>query len=253
MRQFVVVLTAVFLLGISTFAQEASQNVPSSNFAFAETAAPASGNLSLATNPFSTSLVSANSDASSSSSSFDLASDPSSFETPESSASNAGDPPPQEIYGVRPVFNFEGYAGYTWFRFYEVPGITTSMNGFNFSIQYYPKPWIGGDGEFVLTLGNQYPYQARFLLGLGGVRVRTAPFRHNVFVWAHALAGATHFTPQTAYGGQGAFAYEVGLGADLNLSHARYAIRAGADMIGTTYFGTYQLSPKISAGMVYRF
>lgn len=251
MRQFVVVLTAVFLLGISTFAQEASQSVPSSNFSFAEAATPANSNLSLGSNPFLASAVSPTSPASSSSLSFDLA--PSPGASPEAAASNAADPPPQGVYGVRPVFNFEAYAGYTWFRFYEVPGTTTSMNGLNFSIQYYPKPWIGGDGEFVLTLGNQYPYQARFLLGLGGVRVRTAPFHRNVFVWAHALAGATHFTPQTAYGGQGAFAYEVGLGADLNLSHARYAIRAGADMIGTTYFGTYQLSPKISAGMVYRF
>ncbi|MGH9736532.1 MAG: hypothetical protein ACRD8A_18325 [Candidatus Acidiferrales bacterium] len=247
MRQAVLVLSAVFLLGISTFAQQFSQNVPSSDFSFAEAATPANSNLSLGSNPFSASAVSPTSPASSSS--FDLA--PSPTASPEASAS--ADPPPQGVYGVRPVFNFEAYAGYTWFRFYEVPGTTTSMNGLNFSIQYYPRPWIGGDGEFVLTLGNQPPYQARFLLGLGGVRVRVAPFHHNVFIWAHALAGATHFTPQTSYGGQGAFAYEVGLGADLNLSHARYAIRAGADMIGSTYFGTYQLSPKISAGMVYRF
>ena len=253
MRQVVLVLFAVFLFGISTFAQEASQNIPSSNFSFAEAAAPASSNLSLGANPFSASPATPASPATSSSLSFELAPVPIRTASPEASASNVADPPPQGVYGVRPIFNFEGYVGYTWFRFYEIPGITTNMNGLNFSIQYYPKSWIGGDGEFVFTLGNQFPYQARFLLGLGGVRVRTAPFRHNVFVWAHALAGATHFTPQTAYGGQGAFAYEVGLGADLNLSHARYAIRAGADMIGTTYFGTYQLSPKISVGMVYRF
>ncbi|HTU34148.1 MAG TPA: hypothetical protein VMF66_10140 [Candidatus Acidoferrum sp.] len=244
MRQFVFVLSAVFLLGISTSAQEASQNVPSSNFSFAEAAAPASTNISLGTNPFSASPA-----PSSSSSSFEL----SPAENAEGTASAAADPPPQGVYGVRPTFNFEGYVGYTWFRFYEVPGTEVNMNGLNFSIQYYPRSWIGADGEFVLTLGNQYPYQARFLLGMGGARVRMAPLRRNVFIWAHALAGATHFTPQTAYGSQGAFAYELGVGADINLSHARYAIRAGADMIGTTYFGTYQLSPKISAGMVYRF
>lgn len=247
MRQFVFVLSAVFLLGISTLAQEASQNVPSSNFSFAEAAGPTSSNLSLAPNPFSASPVSSNSPVLSSS--FDLA--PAAVS--EGNAANAADPPPQGVYGVRPVFNFEAYAGYTWFRFYEVPGTEVNMNGLNFSLQYYLKPWIGADGEFVLTLGNQYPYQARFLLGLGGVRVRVAPLRRNIFLWAHALAGGTHFTPQTAYGKQGAFAYEVGLGADINLYHARYAIRGGADMIGTEYFGTYQLSPKISAGFVYRF
>lgn len=252
MRQLVLVLSAVFLLGISTFAQEASQSVPSSNFSFAEAAAPASNNFSLTANPFTASPVLSSSVVSSSS--FDLAplANFGPVASAESSSSEAAEPP-QGVYGVRPVFNFEAYAGYTWFRFYEVPGTEVNMNGLNFGIQYYLKPWIGADGEFVLTLGNQYPYQARFLLGLGGVRVRVAPLRRNIFVWAHALAGGTHFTPQTAYGKQGAFAYEVGLGADVNLYHARYAIRAGADMIGTTYFGTYQLSPKISAGLVYRF
>ncbi len=244
MRRFVFVLSAIFLLGISTSAQEASQNVPSSDFSFAEALASPSANLTLAANPFSASPA-----GSAASNSFDIAPVP----EPQPSASPAADPPPQGVYGVRPVFNLEGYAGYTWLRFYEVPGTSVNMNGFNFGITYYFKDWIGADGEFVLTLGNQDPYQARFLLGLGGVRVRTAPFRKNLFVWAHALAGATHYTPQTAYGNQGAFAYELGTGVDINLAHPRYAIRAGADMVGTTYFGTYQLSPKISAGLVYRF
>jgi hypothetical protein len=240
MRQFVFVLSAVFLLGISTSAQESPQSIPSSDLSFAQVSAPLGANLVLAANPFSASPAP----------SIDSAAFAPSA---ESSGPAAADPPPQGVYGVKPIYSFEAYVGYTFFRFYEVPATTVNMNGLNYSIVYYPRNWIGADGEFVLTLGNQYPYQARFLLGLGGVRVRATPFQRNIEIWAHALAGATHFTPQTAYGKQGAFAYEVGLGADLNLPRPRYAIRVGADMVGTAYFGTYQLSPKISVGFVYKF
>lgn len=240
MRQFAFVLSAVFLLGISTSAQENPQSVPSSNFSFPQASAPLGTNIVLTANPFSASPA-----------------PPSDSATPapgaEGGGSAAAGAPPQGVYGVKPVYPFEAYVGYTFFRFYEIPGTNVNMNGLNFSIVYYARSWIGADGEFVLTLGNQYPYQARFLLGLGGVRVRATPFQRNIEIWAHALAGATHFTPQTAYGKQGAFAYELGLGADLNLPHPRYAIRVSADMVGSTYFGTYQLSPKISVGFVYRF
>jgi hypothetical protein len=112
---------------------------------------------------------------------------------------------------------------------------------------------VGADGEFVLTLGDQYPYQARFLLGMGGVRVRWAPFQRNIEIWGHGLFGGSHFTPQTAYGPQGAFAYELGGGVDLNTHRERYAYRIGVDMVSTHFFSTYQFSPKISVGFVYKF
>jgi len=110
--------------------------------------------------------------------------------------------------------------------------------------------WDGTLGR----LGNQYPYQARFLLGMGGARVRWAPFtRTNIEIWAHGLAGASHYTPQRAHSSQGAFAYEVGGGIDINMHRWRYAYRIGADMVGTHYFGTNQFSPKFSTGFVYKF
>lgn len=246
MRRFVLLLSAVLLLGTITHAQGNSDNVSDSAFTFAGTSAKAGANF-LEVNLFS------------SEPGMPAASSPSPSFAKGTGASggsgSASGEPAQDVYGVRPVYTFEGYFGYTFLRFYEIPGTTINTNGFNYSIQYYPRTWIAADGEFVLGLGNQYPYQARFLLGLGGVRVRTTSFRFgpNVHLWAHGLAGATHFTPQTAYGKQGAFAYEVGVGTDINLSRIRYAIRVGADMVGTLYFGTYQLNPKISAGFVYRF
>jgi len=238
MRRFSFLLPAVFLLGMGTPAQQTTQTL---SFPLSASAGPASSSNSndLMSMPswLATSSVAA----------------PSATAPSSSSADAGAAAPPQVVFGIRPTYQFEAYVGYTFIRFYEVPGTTVNTNGFNYSIVYWPKDWIGADGEFVLTLGDQYPYQARFLLGMGGARVRWKPFRENIDLWAHGLAGATHFTPQTAYGSQGAFAYELGGGVDLNTGHLRYAIRAGADMVGTRYFNTNQFSPKISIGFVYRF
>jgi hypothetical protein len=243
MRQFFLLVAAVFLLGIGTKAQDTAQTF--SLFAspfdqpIAQPAAPGSSAPSL--------LPSSSLD-------FSL---PEPVPSPPSSAASAPPDPPQGVYGVRPVFPFQAYIGYTFVRFYEVPGTTVNTNGFNYSIVYFPerlKNWVGADGEFVAGFGNQYPYQARFLLGMGGARFRWAPFSHtNLEIWAHGLAGASHYTPQTPYGKQGAFAYELGGGVDINAHRWRYAYRFGVDMVGTHYFGTNQFSPKISAGFVYRF
>jgi hypothetical protein len=72
-------------------------------------------------------------------------------------------------------------------------------------------------------------------------------------LWAHGLVGASHYTPQTAYGNQGAFAYEVGGGLDVTGHHRRFAYRFEANMIGTKYFNTYQVSPMGAAGVVFKF
>ena len=236
MKQLVLLLSVVFLLGVSTSAQVVSQNISSPNYALGGADTNTSANL-LAANPFAGPP------------------NPPSLAPAASSDASGGSAaaPPQEVYGVRPVYTFEGYLGYTFMRFYEVPNTTVNLNGFDYSIVYFPKSWLGAEGEFTAAFGSQAGYPAKFLLGLGGIRVRTTPFQHNIEVWGHALVGATHFVPQTAYGGQGAFAYEVGAGVDINLRNPRYAIRAGADMVGSLYFKTYQLSPKISAGFVYRF
>jgi len=163
--------------------------------------------------------------------------------------------PPQIVYGVKPNYDFQAYLGYTFLRFYQVPGTQVNTNGFNYSIIYYPdyfKGWVGADGEFVLTFGSQFNERARFLLGMGGVRLRWAAPR-NIELWAHGLVGGSHYVPQTSYGSQGAFGYELGGGVDINSHNSRIAYRIGADVVGTLYFNTYQFSPKFSAGVVYKF
>lgn len=163
--------------------------------------------------------------------------------------------PPQVVYGVKPNYDFQAYLGYTFLRFYEVPGTQINTNGLNFGIVYYPdyfKGWIGADGEFVLTLGSQFNQKARFLLGMGGARFRWAG-PHNIEVWVHGLAGGSHYVPQTSYGSQSAFGYELGAGVDINTHNSRWAYRIAGDAVGTRYFSTYQFSPKVSVGVVYKF
>src|SRR5271156_6377434 len=52
-------------------------------------------------------------------------------------ASSAPAEPPQEVHGVFPSYPAQMYAGVTYMRFYEVPNLTTSMTGFDFSMAYY--------------------------------------------------------------------------------------------------------------------
>lgn len=159
---------------------------------------------------------------------------------------------PQVLGGVFEHYSWQVAGGYTFIRFYELPSITQDLNGFNFSMVYYVKDWFGLDGEFAAAFGSQAGFPAHYLFGGGGPRFRWSAPR-GLEVWGHGLVGHTHFTPQTAAGNQDAFAYEVGGGVDINAHHQRWAYRIEADMIGSHYFGTYQFSPKVSAGLVFKF
>jgi hypothetical protein len=163
-------------------------------------------------------------------------------------------PKPQRgVIGVYENYDFQAYVGYTFLRFYEAPGHIQSRNGFDSSIAYYYHAGIfGAEGSLVGGFGSQAGYRSRFLFAGGGPRVRWSAPR-DVEIFAHGLVGGSHYTPQTAYGNQGAFAYEVGLGVDANAHHQRLAYQIELDMIGSHYFGTQQLSPKGSIGIVWKF
>lgn len=169
---------------------------------------------------------------------------------PEAIASPAE---PQGVYGVIQNFNFQFYAGFTYFRFYELPGTTGNLDGFNVSVVYYPRAGhIGLDGEFEAGFAPQAGVTTTLDAGMGGARLRVSS-RHGAEVWVHALAGGGHFTPKTPYGGEGTFAFEAGGGLDLAPSNRRIAYRVQADVLGTYFFGTYQYNPKVSVGIVYKF
>jgi hypothetical protein len=159
--------------------------------------------------------------------------------------------------GVQSVFqtyNWQAYAGYTFFRFYVAPQFTDNMNGLNLGLVYYPGgKWFAPDGEFMALWGRSVAGNtSKFVAGMGGGRVRwSAP--HNLEVWGHGLVGISNLLPQTALGNQSAFVYELGAGVDLNVLNSHWAVRVAGDMLGTHYFNTYQYSPKISAGVVFRY
>jgi hypothetical protein len=168
--------------------------------------------------------------------------------TPSSSADTR-----PTVYNVYESYNWQATAGYTFYRFYLVPRTTLNLNGLNLGLVYYPKGlWVGVDGNFDGAWGSYLGRTAKYVQAMGGPRFRWSAPR-GIEIWGHGLVGGAHFLPQTNYGDQAAFAYMVGGGVDLNLHQRRIAYRVSADMVGTRFFSTYQYSPKISAGIVFKF
>ncbi len=160
---------------------------------------------------------------------------------------------PQGVYGVVQNFNFQVYGGFTYFRFYELPGTTGNLDGFNVGMAYFPKAGnFGLVGEYAVGFAPQNGTLTVLDAGLGGVRFRI-PNHRGEEVWAHCLVGLAHFVPLTLYGGDNSLALEAGGGLDIAPKNGRLAYRVEADVFGTYFFGTYQYSPKLSVGLVYKF
>ena len=165
----------------------------------------------------------------------------------------AAEPSPAGVFGVFERYPVQAYAGYTFVNFHMVPGVTGYMNGFNISMVYYPMSQrFGGDGEMLAVFGTLKPFNSHLVTALGGLRCRFGVTRRAEW-WIHGLAGESNLLPQTAYGKQSAFTYEAGAGLDLTPGKGHLAYRVQADALGSRFFGTYQINPKISAGIVLKF
>jgi hypothetical protein len=240
MRYFAFLLALVFLLSISAGAQSSFSNtvlLPSSYFAAPAASDAAAAAPAISLTPFSTAPANIQPGTLPSSTPLSLLPAPAA--------------PPQDVTSVFENYSWQFYGGYTYQRFFELPGITQNMNGFNMSVVYYWKDWLGFDGEFAATHATQDNVSSWFLFGGGGPRFRWS-WKKGIEIWAHGLVGGSHFTPQTPAGVQHAFAYELGGGVDLPFK-ARWALRVGADAMCTRYFSTYQYSPVAHAGVVFRF
>jgi hypothetical protein len=158
---------------------------------------------------------------------------------------------PQDVTSVFQTYSWQAYLGYTFFRFYELPNIAQNMNGFDINMVYYFKNWVGAEGDLSATHATQNDISSWFAFGGGGPRFRWSA-RRGLEVWAHALVGYSHFTPQTAFGTQHSIAYTFGGGVDLPFK-PRWSLRVGADAVGSQYFSTHQWSPKASVGVVFKF
>ena len=161
-------------------------------------------------------------------------------------------PDPQYVQGVFVNYNWRAYIGYTFTHFSAQGGISRNQNGFNWGITYYLNTWFGVEGEMFATHDSPNNQSSWFLFGGGGPRFRWEAPR-GIEVFAHGLVGYSHLTPQTAFGKQEAFGYELGGGADFPTPWRRVGLRAGADMIGTRYFGNNQFNPKVYGGVVFKF
>jgi hypothetical protein len=163
------------------------------------------------------------------------------------------EPAPQGVYGVLQNYNWQAYVGFSHVSFYELPGVTGQLNGFNMSLVYYPHSghWAG-DGEFVTGFAPQDGVTTHLAMGLGGVRYRV-DVGHGLEIWGHGMIGGAHFYPQTAFGSQDALAFDVGGGVDLNPHHKRLGFRGQVDWSPTRFFGTHQYNIRESVGIVYRF
>src|SRR5580700_3084492 len=64
-------------------------------------------------------------------------------------------PPPQGVQGVFEKYSYDVYVGYTFFRFYEVPGIRSNMNGVNGSAVYWYRDWVGADDKVFGVYSSQ--------------------------------------------------------------------------------------------------
>ncbi len=249
MRHVLFLLGLVFLFTCASYAQSSAANplllaapftISSTGDVSAVSASPSSATLSLspasvapspgdsfAANPFSTAPVSS------------------------ASAPNAA-PDPQYVQGVFVNYNWRAYIGYTFTHFSAQGGISRNQNGFNWGITYYLNSWFGVEGEMFATHDSPNNESSWFLFGGGGPRFRWEA-RRGIEVFAHALVGYSHLTPQTAFGTQEAFGYELGGGADFPTPWRRIDLRAGADMIGTRYFSNNQFNPKVYGGVVFKF
>jgi hypothetical protein len=159
---------------------------------------------------------------------------------------------PQAVQGVFEKYDTDISIGYTFMRFYEVPGDTLNGNGFNASAVYWYRDWWGPDGEFFATYSRQPGVNSWVAIAAGGLRVRKVMDR-GLDVWAHGLIGGAYLAPKSPYGGEGAASAVLGVGADLNAHHRHVAYRLAVDAVGTRFFATYQISPKVSLGVVFKF
>ena len=179
--------------------------------------------------------------------------------TPALVSDSSSDPSVRQprVFGVFETYKWQAYLGYAFFRFYALPSRKENMNGIDLGAVYYPTASrIGLDGDILAQYGtfhNQNAYQSsKFTASMGGPRFRWQGPR-GIELWAHGLAGFAKFLPQTIHGGQIAFSYEGGGGVDIGGGRRRVGYRIELDAVGTHFFRTNQVSPKISFGVVYRF
>ncbi|HYA96833.1 MAG TPA: hypothetical protein VEH49_01960 [Methylomirabilota bacterium] len=143
--------------------------------------------------------------------------------------------------------------GYGYVRFRSTP-ITANVNGIEFSLGYMLDRRLGVEGMFTGGWGHDSAFAnptVKFLDYLIGLRYVCLP-RPRYEVWAHGLVGGAHVLPQTALGGQNAFAWTFGGGVDYRLV-AGLGLRVQGDYVGSRFFSETQSHFQFGTGLILRF
>ncbi len=155
--------------------------------------------------------------------------------------------PPQDVTSVFETYAWQLYGGYTFLRFYELPGITPNMNGFNFSVVYYWKDWLGARWRIRRDSRNSRATLAPGSCSAAAVRVFVGPRKKESnsgrMPWSAIRTSRRRRPPAI----QHAFAYELGGGVDLPFK-PRWALRLGADAMCTTLLQHPPIQPDSPRG-----
>jgi len=252
MRHVLFLFGLVLLVTGASYAQSSSANPLLLAAPFTISSTSSTGDVSAVSASASSTALSLSPASVAPSSGDSLAANPFSSASVSSGSAPSAAPDPQYVQGVFFNYNWRAYLGYTYTHFSAQGGISRNQNGFNLGIVRYFNSWFGIEGEMFATHDSPNNQSSWFLFGGGGPRFRWQA-RRGIEVFAHALGGYSHLTPQTAFGNQEAFGYELGGGADFPTRWRRIGLRAGADMIATRYFGNNQFNPKIYGGVVFKF
>ena len=160
---------------------------------------------------------------------------------------------PQDVTSVFENYAWQIYGGYTFLRFFELPGITPSMNGFNYSVVYYWKDWFKSSMASSRLLTQPKTTSAPGSCSAAAVRVFAGPRKKASRSGRDALAGYSHFTPQTPAGHPARFRLRTWRRRGPALQGALGIAFGRRRHVQLRYFNTYQYSPIAHAGVVFRF
>jgi hypothetical protein len=156
----------------------------------------------------------------------------------------------QGIQGVHPDNTpVQVGLGYTFVSFHEVPGTLANSVGFTGSAVYRLNQ-VGLEGEVTDALCSENGKMTQLFFTGGGARF-FVPYYGSLHPWVHAEVGSANLSPAASFGTSHSLGYKAGGGFDFNPYRSRVEYRVAADVLGTNFFGTYQVSPQVSVSVVF--
>lgn len=155
----------------------------------------------------------------------------------------------QNVQGVHPDSRpLQLGVGFTFVSFDEVPTNTMNNAGFTASV-LYRRNQMGLEGEVTDAVGSENGVNSQILFTSGGARFYM-PDLGSFRPWTHAEVGLAHLSPKVSLGANHALGYKIGGHVDFNPRRSRIEYRVSADICGSTFFGTYQVSLEVSVGFI---